>query len=130
MSTKENSKQRLKQGLQLTGNLTDEEIRELVHFEYEKPAVTVREQLRRYYLKTKSIHPKNAEQLRQSTESFGDSLTIEEIRELCNAVYVLHSGFIINHAGTTYTMASNQLYRITADGEFIEVSNLTPFLKV
>jgi len=121
MSGKEQSMERFRQFLVSTKNCSDEEICELVRFEYQQGAVTVTEQVRRYYLKTKSENPGRAEELRIATELFGDTLTIEEVGELCKQLYRFHRGFVIHYVGFSYTMEQGKLLKLSGTGQIVQV---------
>lgn len=94
---------------QRSGNLTRHEIRELEIFEFYKGPQSVDEQVRRYYLKLKSIRPDKAIKMLAETQLIlSDGInSVENIETLCRTVYKYYLGFLIHFNGESYSVHDN-----------------------
>jgi len=88
-----------------SGNLSREEVRKLVHYEFRQGADTVEEQVERYYLKLKDTNPKLAEEMWVDAKPFlKGNLDDSQVKSLCSALAEYWGGVVINHNGTTYNV--------------------------
>lgn len=94
-----------KEELKSLGNLTDFEIGKLVSYEFLDGTKTVRDQVDRYYLKTKSERPDKAENMQKKLDpllSRGIN-TEQDIRQLFFVLNRYWSGIVISHNGKSYS---------------------------
>ena len=111
---KQEASQTYRRQLQRLGNLTGSEVNELVDFEIYHGVSTVDDQVRRYYLKTKSEKPVQAAQMLAETSpllerGIGNQSDVEQ---LCTILYRYWSGFLINFNGASYTMTNHQFKKL------------------
>ena len=103
-TTKTDYRAEYRSQLSALGNLTTDEIDELVGYEFLKPASSVDEQVRRYYLKLKSERPQQAAGLLAETQPLLDDIADSgNMGGLCDVLGKYISGFIIRHKGRDYT---------------------------
>ncbi len=91
-------------------NLTDQELNELLAFEFEEGPSNVSEQVRRYFLKLKEEKPEKARKMwKKLNRVLEKGITgLDSIKEVCAGIYKFFSGFAIEYQGESYSMHNNQ----------------------
>jgi hypothetical protein len=105
--------------LKTEGNLSEEEIIELTVLEFTTiDKLTLEKQLKRYYLKFKSKHPKEAEQMKTDVDSIMQKgvITEKDIERIFLALQKYLSSFAINFGGHFYSFYFSKM---TVDGKEI-----------
>lgn len=99
---------RRRQQLGMTGNLSAEEVEELLNFEFVLAPDTVEKQIQYYYLLVKEFHPEKASLLKRATGVLlAQPRTPDVIRELCVELRQHFSEFFIRFEGKRYTISSS-----------------------
>jgi len=106
--TKQQSILRRRQQLGMTGNLSAEEVEELLNFELILAPDTVEKQVQYYYLLVKEFHPERASLLQRTTGVLrAQPRTLDIIRELCVELRQHFSEFFIRFEEKKYTISSS-----------------------
>ena len=97
-------KEQYRAQLQALGNLTSQEIDELIGFEFQGLS-SVDEQIRRYFLRLKSEEPDSATQMIAETDPILQEgiHSVDDVKTLCLTLYKHVPKFVILYEKTNYT---------------------------
>ncbi len=88
-----------------TGNLSDEEIEELVRYEFShRASLSLKDQVKRYYLQLKARNPGKAEQMLHETQKHTrtEITGVEKLEKLCNVLAKYGSLSMLHFRGEQY----------------------------
>ncbi len=111
--SKEQYQEQYRAQLQTLGNLTSQEIDELIGFEFKGPS-SVDEQVRRYFLRFKSEEPDSAAQMIAETDPILQEgiHSVDDVKTLCLTLYKHMSKFIICYEKTNYTATKDGFHTV------------------
>jgi hypothetical protein len=93
------------QNLRENGNLTAQEIQQLLTFEYRQGPANAEEQLQRYFLQLKDRNPTKAKAMQTDIQPLltGGVKTVEDVRKACEILRKYWSGFVLYFNRESYT---------------------------
>jgi len=94
----------MEKNLQQSGNLTAQEIKQLMTFEWKQAPSTVEEQLQKYFLQLKDWNPARATALHAEIQPLlrRGVKTLEDVKAACEILRKYWSGFILVFNGESY----------------------------